>query len=75
MFLKLKSSSFSATEKSLKQESVLQEEINSPQGTDVETPDHELEDAKPEAQSVLRATQVEDSLLHYMSFINLSYGV
>ncbi|XP_040002415.1 GDNF-inducible zinc finger protein 1 isoform X2 [Xiphias gladius] len=45
------------TEKGLKQESVLQEEINSSQGTDVETPDHELEEAKPEAHSATRATQ------------------
>ncbi|XP_023277855.1 zinc finger protein 500-like [Seriola lalandi dorsalis] len=46
-----------ATEKSLKQESLLQEEINSSHGTDVETPDHEVEEAKPEAHSAIMATQ------------------
>ncbi|GAA6230339.1 zinc finger protein with KRAB and SCAN domains 1 isoform X1 [Lates japonicus] len=46
-----------ATEKSLKQERVQQEEINSSQGTDEETPDHEVEEAKPEAHSAMRATQ------------------
>lgn len=35
----------SVTEKSLKQESVLQEEVNSSQGTDGETRSHEAEEA------------------------------
>ncbi|XP_044040887.1 uncharacterized protein LOC122870626 [Siniperca chuatsi] len=42
-----------ATEKSLKQENVLQEEINSSEGTDGETPSHEAE----ETHSAMKAPQ------------------
>lgn len=53
-----------ATEKNLKQESALQEERNSSQCTDAETPTHE----EAEGHSTMTAPQVEDSLLHYWSF-------
>lgn len=57
----------SVTEKLFKQESVLQEEINSSQGTDGETPRDEVE----KAPNVTKAAQVEDSLFHYVSFSKL----
>lgn len=47
---------------------MLQEEINSSQGTEGETPSDEVE----KAPSVTKAAQVEDSLLHYLSFRKLS---
>lgn len=43
---------------------MLQEEINCSQGTDRETPNHEAE----EVHSAMKAPQVEDSLLHDLSF-------
>lgn len=46
-----------ATDKRLKQESVLQEEINGSQDTDGETPTHEAEEARPEAHSAMKAPQ------------------
>ncbi|XP_074484880.1 uncharacterized protein LOC141763943 isoform X2 [Sebastes fasciatus] len=46
-----------ATEKCLKQESVLQEEMNSSQSTDGETPSHEAEEARPEILSAMKAPQ------------------
>ncbi|XP_029286716.1 uncharacterized protein LOC115007837 [Cottoperca gobio] len=48
------------TEKSLKQESVLQEETNSPEGPDGETPCREEEEARPEAHSAMKAPQSPD---------------
>ncbi|XP_026159158.1 zinc finger and SCAN domain-containing protein 2 isoform X2 [Mastacembelus armatus] len=45
------------SEKSLKQESLLHEEMNSSQDTDRETLNHEVEEVKPEAQNTLKATQ------------------
>ncbi|KAA8595368.1 hypothetical protein FQN60_012503, partial [Etheostoma spectabile] len=45
-----------ATEKSFKQESVLQEEINSLQGSDGET-HHDAEEARPEAHRAIKAPQ------------------
>ncbi|XP_031140398.1 zinc finger protein 18 isoform X1 [Sander lucioperca] len=47
-----------ATEKSLKQESVLQEEINSLQGSDGET-HHDAEEARPEAHRAIKSPQGE----------------
>ncbi|XP_034716575.1 zinc finger and SCAN domain-containing protein 2 isoform X2 [Etheostoma cragini] len=47
-----------ATEKSFKQESVLQEEINSLQGSDGET-HHDAEEARPEAHRAIKAPQDE----------------
>ncbi len=43
---------------------MLQEEMNCSQGTDGETPNHEGE----EVHSAMKAPQVEDSLLHHLSF-------
>ncbi|XP_071368659.1 uncharacterized protein [Centroberyx affinis] len=47
-------------EKSLKQESVLKEEMNSCQGIAGETPSHELEEAEPAAHSSMKAPQSPD---------------
>lgn len=58
----------SVTDKSLKQESMLQEEINSFHNANGETPDCEVEEAKPEPQSITTATQVENGVLHYRVF-------
>lgn len=52
---------------------MLQEEINSFHNADGETP--EVEDAKPEPQRITKATQVENGVLHYIVFTNLSYSV
>ncbi|KAF7655979.1 hypothetical protein LDENG_00047660 [Lucifuga dentata] len=48
------------TEQELKQESILQEVINSSQGGGGETPSHEVEDAKSEAHSSMKASQSSD---------------
>ncbi|CAB1435730.1 unnamed protein product [Pleuronectes platessa] len=49
-----------ATEKGLKQESMLQEEINCSQGADVATQDHDVEDTKPGNHCAMSATQSPD---------------
>uniref|UniRef100_A0A3P8TCZ6 C2H2-type domain-containing protein n=1 Tax=Amphiprion percula TaxID=161767 RepID=A0A3P8TCZ6_AMPPE len=49
-----------ATDKNLKQECVLQEEMHGSQSTDGETASHEEEEAKPEAHSAMKATQSPD---------------
>lgn len=54
---------FIFTEKSLKQESILQEDTSSFPNTDGETPDCEVEQAKPDAQSFNRTTQVVDVII------------
>lgn len=48
---------FSVTERNLKQECVLQEDINSSQGAEGETPSHEVE-----AHSAMKAPQVENCI-------------
>lgn len=50
---------------------MLQEEINSSHGTGGETPSHEVE----EPHGAMKAPQVEDSLLHYLSFNKLHLTV
>ncbi|XP_029368689.1 zinc finger protein 768 isoform X2 [Echeneis naucrates] len=50
-----------AIEKSLKQENILQEEINSPHCADIETPDHEEQERKREVHSAIRETQSPDA--------------
>ena len=55
----------SAAERNLKQERVLQEELNNSQSTDGETCSHEAE----EAPSAMKAPQVANSLLHYLASV------